>query len=715
MLASLRCSVDANTAVEQGGGIYSWQCSLYLTHSQVRDNVVSASPNHDWALGGGGVSAGVMEAPPGWVYPAVAIGPGVTIQGNDAMRGSAVLFHTEFLVGAAPPSGEVTPQLVAEVQGDDVLQGDIMWLNRRPTLVGSGSSGLDMRSMPVTLTSTATGLPAATDTNTALPAFAVRLLDWYDQPVQPLAGASVSVSVAAPTETVGAEVASFAQRGSEWEARFQGLSLLAKPGTTVRLLFKTFPSNDYLLTLEHDIAINLCPPGTSLAEDQRLCAACAPGTASPVANAALDACQPCTTGIVNDNSTACEACGVGTMPNSAATECDPCGALQVSSGLLCEPCAVGMQPSSNKSVCVPCPLGQVRKAEHATCVACASGFKALPNGKDCVRCPAGEVPSAVTAFTTCIACGNGTAPDAAFISCVNCAAGQYSSGRECLSCNDGLVPDPVTQAGSCMRCPAGMEPLGATCRVCDADHISDGTGCVRCGAGTVPSAVDRSRCVACPGGTTRPDSSTQCQLCPEGQYALADHKSCELCPKVGVKCTGGVLVVLPGFWRAPPPPQVAGAEGLEYSNSSDMITASTVFYECGEGACVVANGTVACVEDHSGPLCAVCAPDTFKLAADCIKCPSQGLGWMLSVALFLFTLVALAVTIVRATTLHERVPPPAVTAVATTKEQAPAPASDTMSYVKIFITYLQVHKGGVAGVVLLSLTVRVPLHRSCRS
>jgi len=98
-----------------------------------------------------------------------------------------------------------------------------------------------------------------------------------------------------------------------------------------------------------------------------------------------------------------------------------------------------------------------------------------------------------------------------------------------------------------------------------------------------------------------------CQPCQSGSYSDggADAMSCVTCPK-GVDCGGGVLQLLPGFFRV---------DGSSLAAARSSIDADTELYACpNPAACVVDTNTTSrngsathfCAPGYAGPLCAVC-------------------------------------------------------------------------------------------------------------
>ena len=232
------------------------------------------------------------------------------------------------------------------------------------------------------------------------------------------------------------------------------------------------------------------------------------------------------------------------------------------------------------------------------------------------------------------------------------------------------------------------------CEVCGPTAVSNGTTCEACGAGTVPSMVHRAQCTSCLGGSVRPATAQVCAVCPANHYASSDHTKCIECPRVGVECSKGVLVVLPGYWLPPTSPSStssSSSSGLastpsDAASTTPHFTADTVLYKCPPGACEVgANGTAGCAAARRGPLCGICVDGYFEQGTRCAECQGGSSNWVLLVLVSMLVLAAVSVSVVRATSMHLR--------------PSTNPDHDIAPVVKIALNYLQVRRrvGGGAG------------------
>ena len=154
------------------------------------------------------------------------------------------------------------------------------------------------------------------------------------------------------------------------------------------------------------------------------------------------------------------------------------------------------------------------------------------------------------------------------------------------------------------------------------------------------------RMCAVPRWQVRSPTGLVCEECPPGSYGNDAHTLCVQCPQVGVECTKGVLVVLPGYWPASAAALASGEGGSgDGSRGQDGggVDEDTTFYRCPQDACTVtADGGMACAPGRGGPLCAVCLDDHFLQGTQCVVshllCQLGGLmvvvttGWIFIIA-----------------------------------------------------------------------------------
>lgn len=154
---------------------------------------------------------------------------------------------------------------------------------------------------------------------------------------------------------------------------------------------------------------------------------------------------------------------------------------------------------------------------------------------------------------------------------VECSTGSLAATEATLEWRIAMTP-----------CPRGSAPIG------------DGANCVNCG---------RQYSDGGPGAT-----------------------QCTTCPTVGANCAGGVLTLLPGFFRA---------------DANPTIDENTELHPCGlPFACWVnttttnrsAGLTHGCNEGYlqGSPLCGVCAPGYARTGKECGRCPPTAFNWFVT-------------------------------------------------------------------------------------
>ena len=93
--------------------------------------------------------------------------------------------------------------------------------------------------------------------------------------------------------------------------------------------------------------------------------------------------------------------------------------------------------------------------------------------------------------------------------------GMYSlAGEQCVDC--GVGKQPASNYGTCVDCEAGEYSSGDLCR--------------RCPPGTKPSG-NKATCVSCQlqGASAYSTDGTQCQSCSPGEQPNAGRTGCEAC------------------------------------------------------------------------------------------------------------------------------------------------------------------------------------------
>ena len=149
----------------------------------------------------------------------------------------------------------------------------------------------------------------------------------------------------------------------------------------------------------------------------------------------------------------------------------------------------------------------------------------------CEDCPAGRFANASTHSSArghCEVCAAGSYSEAGHARCRACARGRYAEAAgagACVVCSTGKI-GPSRGLVSCERCAAGK--FNDDFQMTDAARHDADDDCDDCGAGRY-SAVDRARCVLCPGGTYVFNMSS-CEYCTPGKYApTAVTEDCIAC------------------------------------------------------------------------------------------------------------------------------------------------------------------------------------------
>jgi RHS repeat-associated protein len=300
----------------------------------------------------------------------------------------------------------------------------------------------------------------------------------------------------------------------------------------------------------------------------RTCAACASGSFSTTANAAV--CTTWTTCLAGSYVTntpsstvdrVCEACPSGQYSaNNNQASCQPQGT-----------CAAGTEQtasgtSTSDTVCTPCVAGQY----------CAGG------AAEPVTCEAGTWDNDLSAATPCVAktsCLPGTLVD---------SEGTATIDRACAACVSGSF-STTSNAAACdawSTCVAGT-------------FVSN----------TPSSTVDRV-CVACPSGQYS-SSSNQSQCLPQGSCAAGTLQTaagtatsaavCEACA-AGQYCAGGTS------------PATTCGDGT-WDDDSNPATACAPASVCAPGTRVLAEAT-----STTDRICQACEAGTFSTTANATSC-----------------------------------------------------------------------------------------------
>ena len=318
-----------------------------------------------------------------------------------------------------------------------------------------------------------------------------------------------------------------------------------------------------------------------------------------------------------------------------------------------EGCSAMGSEDTLRTCTVPLPEALVPGASYslslalATAAAWSTWTTPIERG---IPCPYGQGVSTQTPGSSAQQAEDG---NGAMLRCEPCTPGTYQA-----------MDHIGAEATRCMKCPAGaVQPLAG-----QAD-------CITCPAGSFAEA-DQQVCLPCPLGTygPRPGLQGNCLACAAGWYTSSEGSiTCTPCPTAGVLCQNGLLQVLPGYWRPPPPSPHAA---MPLSNSSQL-------FHCPEpDACLVVtladsqqtgvgNSTVIgyggdtgntssrttaddrrqvlfvheCNAAYAGPVCGVCAPGYAQLGGACTECWETSLN-VIMLLLSVVAMGALAVVLI---------------------------------------------------------------------
>lgn len=182
----------------------------------------------------------------------------------------------------------------------------------------------------------------------------------------------------------------------------------------------------------------------------------------------------------------------------------------------------------------------------------------------------------------------------------------------------------VLQGGS-GRARAGVVHLPSVALTARVGTVVSGRVECATGALVAPAVVLTWRVAIspCPPGSAPAGNGASCVNCGRAYSdGGAGATACKGCPNVGAACSGGVLSLLPGFYRA---------------DANPTIDASTELFPCWFPAgCWVnatttnrsATATHGCNEGFTGVLCGVCAPGFARTGSNCGRCPPDSLNWL---------------------------------------------------------------------------------------
>lgn len=152
-----------------------------------------------------------------------------------------------------------------------------------------------------------------------------------------------------------------------------------------------------------------------------------------------------------------------------------------------------------------------------------------------------------------------------------------------------------------------------------------------------------------------------CVPCGSGRWSAGGDDDCHTCPPRGAMCDGGILTLLPGFYRPP-------------ARRGEQLNASAILYECPQPErCLVVNAAAAasggaansatnstasgrrsvamhvCSVGATGPLCALCDVDGgyANIGGSCEPCPAVPINKSIVALVALLAVGAIAYMVLR--------------------------------------------------------------------
>lgn len=191
--------------------------------------------------------------------------------------------------------------------------------------------------------------------------------------------------------------------------------------------------------------------------------------------------------------------------------------------------------------------------------------------------------------------------------------------------NGPLDVGAVVLQGGSGRARAGVVQLPSVALTARVGTIVSGRVECATGALVAPAVVLTWRVAIspCPPGSAPAGNGASCVNCGRAYSdGGAGATACKGCPNVGAACSGGVLSLLPGFYRADSNPTVDGSTELFpcWFPAGCWVNATTANRS--------ATATHGCNEGFTGVLCGVCAPGFARTGSNCGRCPPDSLNWL---------------------------------------------------------------------------------------
>jgi len=198
---------------------------------------------------------------------------------------------------------------------------------------------------------------------------------------------------------------------------------------------------------------------------------------------------------------------------------------------------------------------------------------------------------------------------------------------------------PALVGGSAtMSVSSGMAVFGGTSVGGSVD--SDVTLAISCAIGSVaiPDTLRHTvRITGCAPGSA-PQGSL-CVPCTAVEYSEGGAGACHSCPRTGAVCSGGVLTLLPGFYRPP-------------AHAGHILDASAELHTCALPAGCVVNNTgraYSCTTGYVGALCGVCdaASDYSRIGDACVGCLPNSASKLMLAAGVVAALIVIGMFVLR--------------------------------------------------------------------
>ena len=229
-------------------------------------------------------------------------------------------------------------------------------------------------------------------------------------------------------------------------------------------------------------------------------------------------CTPCPLGTVGADGIACLPCAAGKGPNQNQTTCEPCLGTLYSTFGVCQECLPPMYAHGGSNTA---ETGNTACSDPFRCTGgtyCPSNTSACASQVECLQCAAGQVSTGQDygAPTACDACDEpGKVANSDQTLCMSCTMGQEPADdrSQCVPCVGLFTSSFGISCGACEE-PSVVNPQRTTCSLCPPGQgpNANRTGCNSCTGGEIGSF---GVCQDCPGGTQPNPTRTACVPCDD--------------------------------------------------------------------------------------------------------------------------------------------------------------------------------------------------------